>query len=213
MADFSTHDALFYGEEAMMAFAAIKVTICGAGALGGNLCEHLVRQGFRSLTVIDRDVVEPHNPGNQPYGLREVGVKKVVALSNRIRRDLNIPIIGHPKDLGMGNADWLLRGADLIVDTFDNGPSRRVVKDWCSTTNVPCVHGGMSYEGYSEVVWNEAYRVPEAIRGIDLCEYPLARDLVLFTVVLLSDAVKQYAAYKEKRGYRFTLGDKAVQIL
>jgi len=37
----------------------------GAGALGSNFVEPLVRQGARSVRVIDRDRVEEHNVGTQ----------------------------------------------------------------------------------------------------------------------------------------------------
>src|SRR5687768_2387702 len=62
------HETLYRGTDVIARLAAVRVTLCGAGALGSHLTDNLVRQGVRSLRVIDHDTVESHNVGTQLYG-------------------------------------------------------------------------------------------------------------------------------------------------
>lgn len=97
-----------------------------------------------------------------------------------------------------------------MVDTFDNPGSRQIVTEFCKTRGLHCLHAGMSGDGYSEVVWNEQYRVPADTNGPDPCDYPLAKNLVDFTVALASEAVIGFIATGKKQNFSFTLGDKVV---
>ncbi len=47
MPDPLIHEALYRGEEAMARLAGARIVLCGAGALGSHLAEHLMRQGAR----------------------------------------------------------------------------------------------------------------------------------------------------------------------
>ena len=38
-----------------------RVTLCGCGALGTVLANHLVRAGVGSIRIVDRDYIETHN--------------------------------------------------------------------------------------------------------------------------------------------------------
>src|SRR5690348_12375951 len=75
----------FFHEERHASLAACsdrQITICGAGALGGNLAEMLARMGFTRIKLIDRDRVDMRNLSTQPYSRAEVGTPKARALAN-----------------------------------------------------------------------------------------------------------------------------------
>ena len=38
------HEALYRGDEALALLAAVRIVLCGAGALGSHLAEHLLRR-------------------------------------------------------------------------------------------------------------------------------------------------------------------------
>ena len=80
------HEALYRGDEALARLAGARIVLCGAGALGSHLAEHLLRQGVRQLTVIDFDRVEQHNLGTQSYEEGDIGAFKVDALRARCYR-------------------------------------------------------------------------------------------------------------------------------
>ena len=102
----------------------------------------------------------------------------------------------------------LLRDADVVLDVFDNSAARQAVFDACAATDTPCLHAGLSPD-YAEVIWNERYRVPSDAHD-DVCDYPLARNLVMLTVSVLAEVVIGFATTEQRRGFALTLGDLKV---
>jgi molybdopterin/thiamine biosynthesis adenylyltransferase len=203
------HEELYRGEELIAKLAALRVVLCGAGAVGSNLADNLVRQGLSRLRVIDHDRVEEHNISTQLYGEAEVGSFKVEALRNRLFRAAGVEVEAVRKELNAGNVKQLLKDCDLVIDAFDNAASRQLVQEHCRATKVPCVHVGL-HADYCEVVWDERYRVPRDVAG-DVCDYPLARNIVLLSVVLAGEAVLRFAGGDASRaGWSATLGDLSV---
>lgn len=202
------HEQLYRGAEFLARLAAVRVTLCGAGAVGSNLADNLVRQGLSRLRVIDHDRVEEHNVSTQLYGEGEVGTWKVEALRNRLFRAAGVEIDAVRKELTDSSAKQLLRESDLVIDAFDNARSRQLLQDHCRAANVPCLHVGL-HPDYAEVIWDENYRVPRDVAG-DVCDYPLARNVVLLSVVLASEAVMRFAVNGAREGWSATLGDLTV---
>ena len=205
------HEELYRGAENARRLAAVRVTLCGAGALGSHLAENLVRQGVRQLKVIDRDRVEEHNVGPQIYGESEIGAWKAEALRSRLFRAVGVEIETITRELDERNARKLLAGADLVVDTFDNSASRQLVQDQCRLAGLRCLHVGL-FADYGEVVWNEHYRVP-ADGGEDVCDYPLARNLVLLTVAVASEVLVRAVLDHVRENWSVTLRDFSVRSL
>lgn len=205
------HETLYRGASVVARLANLRVTLCGAGAVGSHLTDNLVRQGARSLRVIDHDAVEPHNVGTQLYGNAEVGVKKADALKNRLFRACGVEIDAVAGELTDRTAERLLAGAGLVIDTFDNSASRRLVQESCRRLHVPCLHVGLSAD-YAEVLWDEGYRVPNDA-GADVCDYPLARNLVLLAVAVASEVVVRFAADGSRESWTVTLKDFAARPL
>src|SRR5262249_48453067 len=153
------HEQIFRGSAAMQHLSKVRLAICGAGALGSNLAVSLVRQGLITLTVIDRDRVEPHNVGTQVYSLDDTGGLKAEILRNLIYREAGEDVTVHARELDAGNVSKLLKGHDLIVDAFDNSASRRTVAEFASKAGIACLHLGVN-DQYGEIRWNENYVVP-----------------------------------------------------
>jgi molybdopterin-synthase adenylyltransferase len=203
------HEALYRGSLAKL--AEQRLTLCGAGALGSQLADNLARQGFEHLRVIDRDRVEEHNVSTQLYGAAEIGAWKVEVLRQRLFRATGIEIDAQRKELGERNAASLLREGGLVVDTFDNSVSRRLVQEQCRALQLPCLHVGL-YADYGEVIWDERYRVPGDVAG-DVCDYPLARNLVLLVVALASEVILRYVLDGARPDWSATLRDFSIRPL
>jgi molybdopterin/thiamine biosynthesis adenylyltransferase len=202
------HEQLYRGADALARLSALRVTLCGAGAVGSNLADNLVRQGVAHLRVIDHDRVEEHNVSTQLYGESEVGTWKVEALRNRLFRAAGVEIEPVRKELTEQNAKQLLRESDLVIDAFDNSKSRQLVQDQCRADGMACLHVGL-HADYCEVIWDEQYRVPRDVAG-DVCDYPLARNLVLLSMAVASEAVMRFAVSGQRESWTATLGDFAV---
>jgi molybdopterin/thiamine biosynthesis adenylyltransferase len=211
MADKFHHEAIYRGREQIARLANQPLTICGAGALGSHLADNLARQGFRQLRVIDRDRVEEHNVSTQLYSESDVGAWKVEVLRQRLFRATGIEIEALRKELGERTARTLLQEGGLVLDTFDNSASRRLVQEHCRALNVPCLHIGL-YADYGEVIWDEQYRVPQDVAG-DVCDYPLARNLILLVVAVASETIIRFALAGERKDFSVTLRDFAIRAL
>lgn len=211
MADKFHHEAIYRGADAVARLAGQRLTICGAGALGSNLADNLARQGFRTLSVIDRDRIEEHNVGTQLYGESDIGAWKVEVLKQRLFRAAGVEIDAIRKELSERSAKGMLQNGGLVIDTFDNSASRRLVQEQCRELQLPCVHVGL-YADYGEVVWDERYRVPQDVAG-DVCDYPLARNLILLVVAVASEVVVRSVLVGARESLSVTLRDLAVRPL
>lgn len=205
------HENLYRGSDVASKLAGARITLCGAGALGSNLADTLARQGFSRLRVIDRDRVEEHNIGTQTYGEGDIGAWKVEVLRNYLFRAVGIEIETHNKELSERTAAKFLKDSSLVVDLFDNSASRALVQAHCRAAGLPCLHVGL-FADYGEVIWDAQYRVPSD-GGQDVCDYPLARNLVLLTVAVAAECILRYCAAGEQRNYSITLRDFAVREL
>ncbi len=205
------HEQLYRGADQLARLAATRLTLCGAGALGSHLADNLVRQGFGPLRVIDRDRVEEHNVSTQLYGESDVGAWKVEVLRNRLFRAAGVEVEAVAKELTERNARGFLKDADIVVDAFDNSASRRLVQEQCRALGLLCLHVGL-YADYGEVIWDEAYRVPADVAG-DVCDYPLARNLVLLVVAVASEALVRFVLDGDRSNRSVTLRDLAIRPL
>ncbi|MCW3061029.1 MAG: UBA/THIF-type binding protein [Capsulimonas sp.] len=205
------HEELHRTDAVMQTIRNLSVTICGAGALGANIAESLARQGFGRLRVIDHDRVEERNLSTQPYYRSDIGARKAKILANTLYRALGVTVETRLDTLTSNNIAKLLAGSSLVIDAFDNSVARAAVTQHCLTSNIPCLHAGLA-NGYAEVLWNDGYCVPSPSND-DVCDYPLARNLVMITVAVACECAVAWAANGEKRGYTVTLGDLAVRAV
>jgi molybdopterin-synthase adenylyltransferase len=203
------HERLYRSDEVMRSLRDFDVTICGAGALGANIIENLARSGFARLRVIDRDRVEEQNLSTQPYHRTDIGAFKAKIVANTLYRALGIAAETIAEELTPSNAAKLIGKGSLVIDTFDNSVARQAVKDCCERLDLPCLHVGLAGD-YAEIIWNECYRVPSAAQD-DICDYPLARNLVMLAVAVSCEAVIAFAATRERQSYTVTLGDLVVR--
>ena len=161
--------------------------------------------------MIDRDRIEEHNVSTQLYGEGDVGAWKVEVLRSQLFRSTGIEIEAINKELSERTAAKFLKDSELVLETFDNSASRRLVKEHCQAAGIACLHAGL-FADYGEVIWNGRYRVP-ADGGQDVCDYPLARNLVLLTVAVAAETLLRYVASGSQENWSITLRDFAVRTL
>lgn len=69
-----------------------RITVIGAGAIGGWTTLALAKMGFSNLTVIDFDKVEVENMNSQFYRFKDIGKPKVKALQELVEEFTNVRI-------------------------------------------------------------------------------------------------------------------------
>ncbi len=207
------HETLFRGD--LEARKNLKVLLCGGGALGSFLADLLARQGYRLLAVLDREKVDDTNFGTQNFGLQDVGRAKATQIMANIFRRIGVKIIPIVKELKPSNARVLLRGYDLVVDLFDNGESRELIRATCEKEGTACVHAGVAAMGYLQVRWNEQYTTPKTQVDADTeapCEYPMASNLVMACVALTAEVINRFVDQEDKRNVEFWLNSMSLEI-
>lgn len=205
------HEVLYRGSAVLERLERCPIVVCGAGALGANLAVSLARIGAKSLTVIDRDRIEERNLATQPFQRSDVGRFKAKTLVGDIYRATGSQAKAISEELTPDNAAKLFSGAELVVDAFDNSVARRAVRDTAASASIPSLHAGMG-DGYSEVVWGERYRVPSNVND-DVCDYPLARSLVLLTATITGEVILRWLDDGRRESYATTLGDLRINSL
>lgn len=202
------HEIEYRGKTLIDKLSKTKITVCGVGALGSNLVDSLVRMGAQNISVIDFDRVDPHNLNNQAYDLGDVGKFKVAALQAKMFALTRVKLEIENKKLEATNRDRFLKGSDIVVDCFDNAASRRIL----NKTPYQTLHSGL-VDGYGEVVWDEFYRVPQDIKG-DVCDYPLARNLVSIVTAMTCEEILSWLDGNKKKNLGFSLeGMKTYEVI
>src|SRR5271167_3131723 len=135
------------GEAGQRRLMASKVTICGCGALGTVLANHLARAGVGRIRIVDRDFIETHNLQRQIlFDEQDVAdnLPKAEAAARKVRA-INSTIAVEPvvTDIDHTNILDLVGDADLILDGTDNFETRYLINDAAIKLGKPWVYGGV----------------------------------------------------------------------
>jgi len=104
------------------------VGIAGVGGLGSSLAVALARCGVGSLILADFDVVEPSNLNRQQYFIDQIGLPKVVALQNNLRRiNPQVEISTFFGRLDSHNIPEVFAGVDILVEAFDSAEQKAIL--------------------------------------------------------------------------------------
>lgn len=121
------------------------VVVLGCGGLGTNLSSMMARAGVGRLLVVDRDRVDLSNLQRQALFAEadaQAGVYKAEAAGRRLREiNSEIEIETRVAEVTGSNIEDMIRGADLVLDGFDNLEGRFLVNDACVKLGIPWVYG------------------------------------------------------------------------
>lgn len=133
------------GEQGQEALLRAHAVIVGCGALGTFQAAALVRAGVGSVTVIDRDYIEPSNLQRQ-WLFEEADAAEALPKAAAAERRLAainsaVRVRGIVQDLTACNADELLGAAQLILDGTDNFDTRYLINDFAVSRSIPWIYG------------------------------------------------------------------------
>ncbi|MCT9820898.1 ThiF family adenylyltransferase [Microbacterium sp. W1N] len=160
-----------FGDLAQRRLAAAHIAVVGAGGLGSPVILALAAAGVGTLTVIDDDVVDAGNLQRQVlHRQRDIGADKIDS-AVRAAADLSpeTRVIARRERLTADNADDLLAGADLVVDSSDTFATRADVAAACERAGVPLVWGVVQeFHAQVTVFWSDPPAGATATRLSDL---------------------------------------------
>ncbi len=145
------------GEEGQKRISASRVTICGCGALGTVLANHLARAGVGFIRVVDRDFIELHNLQRQIlFDEDDVAsnLPKAEAAARKMRKiNSQITVEAVVTDIDHTNILSLVSDVDLILDGTDNFETRDLINDAAVKLGKPWIFGGViGSEGQSMTI-------------------------------------------------------------
>ncbi len=135
------------GEAGQRKLMSSRVTICGCGALGTVLANHLVRAGVGRVRLVDRDFIETHNLQRQilfdendvaeNLPKAEAAARKLRVINSQVEIEAVVTDIDHTNILD------LVGDADLILDGTDNFETRYLINEAAVKLNKPWIFGGV----------------------------------------------------------------------
>ncbi|MFN7997236.1 MAG: ThiF family adenylyltransferase [Bryobacteraceae bacterium] len=133
------------GEAGQKRLLRSNAAIVGCGALGSFQAAALARAGIGTLTIIDRDYVEPSNLQRQwlfEESDAAEALPKAVAAERRISRiNSSVKVRGVIADLAPANIEDLLGDAQVILDGTDNFETRYLINDYALSRGIPWIYG------------------------------------------------------------------------
>jgi adenylyltransferase/sulfurtransferase len=132
------------GQQGQQRLAAAHVAIVGCGAMGAASASLLARAGVGTLTLIDRDFVEPSNLQRQVL-FDEADALESLPKAEAARRHIaqfnsNVTVHAHIADLVPTNIAALLAGADILLDATDNFETRYLINDFAVQQGRPWIY-------------------------------------------------------------------------
>jgi molybdopterin-synthase adenylyltransferase len=139
------------GDVGQRRLAAGHVAIVGCGAMGAASASLLARAGVGTLTLIDRDFVEPSNLQRQVLfdeaDARDSLPKAAAARRHIARFNSSVTVHAHIADLIPSNIGGLLSGdatgaapVDIILDATDNFETRYLINDFAVQQRKPWIY-------------------------------------------------------------------------
>lgn len=105
-----------------------KVGIAGAGGLGSNSAIALARTGVGNLVIADFDVLEASNLNRQYYFRHQLGIPKVLALKENIRKiDPSIRVETFVGVIDRNNLRELFDRCDVLIEAFDRAEMKQML--------------------------------------------------------------------------------------
>jgi molybdopterin/thiamine biosynthesis adenylyltransferase len=124
--------------------ATAHIAIVGVGATGAATASLLARAGVGTLTLIDRDFVEPSNLQRQIL-FDEADARESLPKAEAARRKIalfnsTIKVHAQIADLVPANIHELLGPAHLILDATDNFETRYLINDYAVQQSKPWIY-------------------------------------------------------------------------
>ena len=132
------------GIEGQSRLAASHVAIVGCGATGAAAASLLARAGVGTLTLIDRDFVEPSNLQRQVLFDEQDALEalpKAFAAKRKIALFNSETVVrDQVADLVPANIDDLLQSASIVLDATDNFETRYLINDYAVQQGRPWIY-------------------------------------------------------------------------
>ena len=126
--------------------AKSRVTVVGAGGLGGHVILLLARLGMGHLGIVDHDIFDETNLNRQALcSGKSLGRHKAEEAATIVGSiNPGVLVTSYPARIDSSNAEGILAGSDVVVDGLDNVPDRLLLETVTKKLGIPFVHGALA---------------------------------------------------------------------
>ena len=124
----------------------LSILLVGAGALGGEIAEGLVRKGVGTLKILDFDTVSLSNLNRQFFFAQDLHQPKAWALARNLAPHgaMGTRIIAHNLSFENALEAGVNLQSDVVVAAVDDAQTRLGITRFALDRRVPAVFGGAS---------------------------------------------------------------------
>ncbi|PKN06297.1 MAG: thiamine biosynthesis protein ThiF [Deltaproteobacteria bacterium HGW-Deltaproteobacteria-7] len=176
---------------------AVKVGIAGAGGLGSNCAQNLVRCGFLRLKLVDFDIVEASNLDRQFYFTDQTGMAKVDALKiNLLRINSGLDVEALTVKIGEGDGTNIFGDCDIVAECLDRAEAKsRLVSELLPMGKLIVAASGLGGYGETDRIRVRRIRNNLVIVGdltSDITDHPALSPRVSITAAKQVDVILEY---------------------
>ncbi|MCP3925359.1 MAG: sulfur carrier protein ThiS adenylyltransferase ThiF [Desulfobacterales bacterium] len=128
--NFESAISRYLNEDQLKRIRSFTVGIAGAGGLGSNCANLLVRSGFKNFVIADFDIVDHSNLNRQFFFSDQLGMNKTEMLcKNLIKINRNIEIKQFSEKLNSKNIKSTFKNCNIIVEAFDDPFMKKTITE------------------------------------------------------------------------------------
>jgi sulfur carrier protein ThiS adenylyltransferase len=173
--------ARYLSPEALARIKGVRVGVAGAGGLGSNCAQLLVRSGFSDFVIVDSDCIEASNLNRQFYFSDQIGQAKAQALrKNLLAINPGLRIQAIVGEVTPENVRGLFSDRHVVIEAFDRPQAKAMLVADCLDRDVFLVAAsGLAGYGDADAIATHRIRdnffmVGDLKRGIGPDMPPLA---------------------------------------
>jgi adenylyltransferase/sulfurtransferase len=120
--------------------------IIGAGGLGSNSANLLIRMGIGRVDIIDYDIIDITNlHRTSVFSEYDIGKSKASILQERLQSvNTNVAVKGINQRVNSENIGSFIQNADIILDGTDSISLRLLINEKSVQDNIPWVYAGVN---------------------------------------------------------------------
>jgi molybdopterin-synthase adenylyltransferase len=128
------------------ALSNLSVLLVGAGAMGGEIAEGLVRKGVGTLRILDFDTVALSNLNRQFFFRQDVYEPKAWALARNLEPHglMGTKIIAWNLSFEQACEQQVELDCDVVISAVDDGQTRVAISRFAREQGIPALFGGAS---------------------------------------------------------------------
>jgi molybdopterin/thiamine biosynthesis adenylyltransferase len=134
-----------FGQRGQELLSKKHAIVIGAGGLGSNSANLLVRMGIGSIDIIDNDIVDITNlHRTSVFSEKDIGKLKTSILQERLQSvNTLVHVKGIDQKVTSENIQSLVEHADVIIDGTDTMPLRLLINEVSIQNKIPWVYAGV----------------------------------------------------------------------